>query len=41
MKKEKKIVDIIRKPTAPASKTHKDDSKYTRKVKHKEKITRE
>jgi len=41
MKKEKKIVDIIRKPTAPPSKLHKDNSKYTRKVKHKEKIPEE
>ena len=38
MKKTKKIVDIIRKPTAPPTKSHDDKSKYNRKIKHKEKI---
>ena len=37
-KKDKSIVDRIRKPTAPPSKDHGDKNKYDRKEKHKKKI---
>ena len=30
-----KVVELIRKPTAPPSKTFKDKTSYTRKAKHK------